>query len=404
MSDAMGKTENGFRVIRPRWFFAGLVLGLVALGWLGRQAGKPDFHPDFVRFHPPISPEGNYYPTVDEMCAIVRARYRPEQVLVIVGGNSILHGVWQPVEELWTKRLQERLGDKFCVVNFALRGATPTDGAAVIAEVLREEFPRQIYITNERPKLGAGQIGGATHRWLFWEAYFGGRLLTVSTRDQRAWRELTVGITHPQAVEIVSTALLDRVLHYRNFWNRVGFERMFTVPSLYAEAIPALLAPRKLFADVEVDATAEPFRSQRYSPAGLEAEMAITRATTALHYHRETDGGWAMNPASKLEMTWSTEEAFPGPLKARTLLLLSLNSPFYRRYLTTEERARDDQATRDSLGYWQRAGHRAIAYGREWTDDDYGDRTHLSKLGARKLAELVAPEVEAMVKQLGYLK
>ena len=46
MNDARIPSKHAVRLIRPRWFFAGLLGGLIALGWLGRQATKTDFHPD----------------------------------------------------------------------------------------------------------------------------------------------------------------------------------------------------------------------------------------------------------------------------------------------------------------------------------------------------------------------
>src|SRR5258708_2232796 len=96
---------NGRTTIwRPRWIFAGVALGLVVMAWLGRRATESDYHPRFTRFFPAISPEASYYPTIGEMSAIVRARCRRDQVLVIVGGNSVLHGVWQPAEVMWTRK------------------------------------------------------------------------------------------------------------------------------------------------------------------------------------------------------------------------------------------------------------------------------------------------------------
>jgi len=67
---------------------------------LGAWEGTRDHYPRFTRFIPAISPEVSYYPTVAEMCAIVRARHRPGQVLVIVGGNSIFYGSGQPADQM----------------------------------------------------------------------------------------------------------------------------------------------------------------------------------------------------------------------------------------------------------------------------------------------------------------
>jgi hypothetical protein len=44
-----------------------------------------------------------------------------------------------------------------------------------------------------------------------------------------------------------------------------------------------------------------------------------------------------------------------------------------------------------------------MEFGHSYTEDDFGDRSHLSKLGGRKLAAEVAPVVQAMATRLHYL-
>jgi hypothetical protein len=223
------------KIWQPKWLLAGLVLGLALMAWLGRRAARTDYHPNFTRFSRAISPEANYYPTVGEMAAIVRARCKPDQVLVIVGGNSVLHGVWQPAEVMWTRKLQERLGEKFVVINFAFRGATPTDGGAVVAEVLRDEFPRQIYIANEKAATALFPIGAEVYRPIFWQAYFGGKLLPDGDRDAKVRSQLLgANASWGKAAEIAGGAWLDRLLRYRDLWNRVAMVNINSVASLYA--------------------------------------------------------------------------------------------------------------------------------------------------------------------------
>ena len=146
------------RFFQPVTLLAGVVLGLIGLAWAGRAVTGRDWHRDFVRFHPLIAPESMYQPTIGEMRAIVRARCRPDQILVIVGGNSIFQGVGQPVENLWTRHLQELLGDRYAVVNLAFRGSSPTDAGALAAESLRDEYPRQIYLANVPPFVPSGPV------------------------------------------------------------------------------------------------------------------------------------------------------------------------------------------------------------------------------------------------------
>jgi hypothetical protein len=385
------------RWLRPRWFFAGFLLGLIAMALLGRQVTRRDYHPDFTRFFPAIAPEGSYYPTVEEMGAIVRARCRPDQILVIVGGNSVLQGVWQPADVLWTRRLQEQLGDHYCVVNFALRGAFATDGGAVIAEALRKEFPRQIYIANEVPGRIIDPLGREDYRTLFWHGYFGGYLLPSASRDAQVWHRFS----HLDFLPVSLTARLDRWLRFDDVWNWLAFTHFNTLPSFYAATPPAMFRPRKEFVDSEPDGSGLTLE-QRYLPAAREAEMKILRATSENTYERAPDGSWRWLPAAQQACEKSYREAFPESLHARTLMLIGRDSPFFRSQLAPDELARDEQAVRDTVEAFRRQGYAAIDYGTGFVPEDYGDRIHLAPSGGLKLATLVAAQVRIMAETLHY--
>jgi len=384
--------------MRAEWFFA----GLGALSWMGWRDGHTDFHPNYARIYPAISPETNYYPTLDEMISIVRARCRHDQVLVIVGGNSILEGVWQPVEDLWSARLQELLGDRYCVINFAFRGGSPTDGGAVVAEVLRREYPRQILIANEAPFNGVESFAHEPYRYIFWQAYFRGWLMLDRARSWHIAQYLLSAQQRSVFMESAASVWFDAALNYRDFWNRVCFEDFCTVPSILGDYIPKMLAPRRTFKDDEPDAYDPAFLSRRYVPAAMGAEMSIVRGMTAQFYEQAPDGSWVLLQATRRALSRMYGEAFPAALKPRTLILLSQNSPYYRRRLTPQERARDETGYRDSVSLWRGAGFPAMEYGRDFADDDFGDRTHLSKTGGRKLAEILAPEVRSLARRLSY--
>ena len=405
-SSSTGVSEVAF--FRPKVFLAGLVLGLALLCWAGYRAGRVNFHKDFVRFIQQDSPEGNYYPTVDELCAIVRERCRPDQTLVIVGGNSILLGVWQPAAELWSQHLQDLLGDKYCVLNFAFRGAAPADCGAVVAEVLRKEYPKQIYIADESPMEAIDPIGSDTYRFMFWQAYFSGRLEPDAWRKSRV-NDYLYGLgfgtklhLRPEALDIVGSNVLDAFLNFRNLWNRIGFTTVFTVPSLFAEAIPEVLTPRSAYEDKEPDATDPVFLAQRYPDSGLAAEMAIVRARSAGKYSKQPNGSWLLSKAEADYYRQYLDHCFPADLKPRTLILLSQNSPHYRQLLSDDEKARDDQSFVDSVRIGREAGIEEMEYGLDFTEDDFGDRTHLSKLGGAKLAQAAAERVKLLARRLGY--
>jgi lysophospholipase L1-like esterase len=388
--------------LRPWYFITGFLAGLLLLSWAGRHVSATDYHKGFTRFHPMISPENYYLPTVAEMSSMVRSRCRSDQVLVLVGGNSIHYGVGQPPGKIWTDELQRRLGDRFCVINFAFRGASVTDGAALIAEVLREEFPKQIYVANTSPVLSTDPLGTDGYRFLFWEAYHKDLLMdwpsrTIWTKDYDRRKPAASPSSGNQL-----SARLDQALRYRDLWNWVGWNYVFTVSAPLNPYPPALFRPKRRFADTEPDVDAIPV-GQRYRADGVAIEMQITRGFFTQVSERSAEGGWRVTAASREDFLQFAEMAIPGPLKSRTLIVLSQNSPFYLEKLTTDERQRNDVVYATGVELWQEAGYAAMTYGPGLTAADFVDRTHLTARGGVKLAHMVAPQITEIAKRLGYL-
>jgi hypothetical protein len=390
---------------RPGFFLLAFIIGFIGCVLLGHRAAKLDYHSEFTRFHPRISPEAFYYPTVDEMRAIVRARCRPDQVLVIVGGNSVLYGVGQPADQMWTRVLQERLGDQFAVVNFAFRGALATDGGAVIAETLRDEFPRQIYIANLPPLISLDSIGQETYQFILWEAFHRGLLEEFPDRRARIEAHWADPKHKDKRRDIWLRNSLNSIVRQDDFWNWIGYQYIFTVPTFYTSEWPKVIWPRKRLKDEEVNQGELPFSApDRYGSAKEAIEMEITRGFTSAAYHKDENGVWAIIPEARQSFLDYAKTAFPDRLKPRTLLLVSRNSPWYVSKLTPDEMVREDLGYRDTVKLLESLNYGALEYGRDFSNADFGDRTHLAPSGGRKLAMVVAEKINQMVVDLDYLK
>lgn len=396
----------------PRTLLAGIGLAFVALAVLGRQAARENNHRDFVRFQESMAPEWKYYPTVNEMMAIVRAQARPDQVLVIVGGNSVLYGVGQPRDKVWTRALQQELGAGYAVVNLAFRGGLITDCAAVVAEALRHEYPRQILIANAAPTQWPTADGSSVYKSAFWDAYYKGLLIDDPVREaaiaeqhksQPSWR---AGVQ-----ELKARNQLDRWLYFQDFWNDVTLTRFNTTWAPWMPGLTQFLSPRDSYPDRDTDRSLAPI-PDRYQ--GIENELAIVRGcsqyafgimdATGWHERKDTNGQW-----KAYDVVWDSflagiKGAFPEVLKKRTLILMSRNSPYLVRMLTPDEQERDDIAYRRSTELWKAGGYDSLDYGKDFTVEDYADRTHLTYLGGNKLAKLVGAKVREMTQTLGYAK
>lgn len=390
------------RFFHPITLLIGVVLGLALLGWAGRRTTRFDWHGEFTRFHPMMAPESQYLPTMGEMRAIVRSHCRPDQVLVIVGGNSILQGVGQPADQMWTRHLQEQLGDRYVVINFAFRGSSPTDGGALVSESLFKEFPRQIYIANTAPMQAANAIGISTYRFLLFEARAKHLLMPWQPREDALRAEYAQPALRNESTTARAREWIDAQLYAHDFWNWWSFTRFFTFPTPIMPALPEAFRARRLFPDAENDFNTMPFET-RFSAATVESDMKIARLYTEPFYLRDADGAWQLRPAAQAQFHDFARGAFPDALKPRTLLVVNRNSPYYTQRLPQEIRQRDDLAVADSIANWKSAGYDAVDVGKNYTAEDYGDRTHLTTSGGAKLAAVVAAEVQAMAVRLHYL-
>ena len=388
-------------LFRPGTFVLGLVVGLLLCSLVARHVSSRSYHEGFTRFYLGISPEAQYYPTLDEMKGIVRSGCRPDQTLVIVGGNSIFNGVGQPAGKVWTEELQSQLGDGYFVVNFAFRGALCTDGGAVVAEALRNEFPRQIYVANTSPFGAIAPYGTEPYRYLFWEALSRGELEAFPARDAAVSDYRRIFMSWGERFNAGARESLDRILRFRDLWNWVGFNYLFTIQNPMTPHLPEAMAPRSQIPDTETDFDTIPFE-ERFRPEIRDAEMKIVRGFSQLFYAEGPGHAWVLSPKKAKDYEEDVRMAFPDDLKARTLIMLSRNSPLYLDQHSPSERSRDNQAYRDAIGLWQKAGYQAAEYGTGYDVLDFGDRTHLTSAGGQKLARTVADLVRSLAEKRGY--
>src|SRR5258708_7358470 len=163
--------------LSPFWVFFGIVVGFALMVLAGRWAGKQNLFTGYERSDIWISPEGYFYPSLNNLTQVVRHIAPKGKILVLVGGDSVLVGVGQKKEQVWTRELQRLLGPDFQVVNLAFRGAAPMEGGAVVAEVLSKKYSRLIYVAREDRPMLIGSPEGFSYAYLFWQAQATGTLV-----------------------------------------------------------------------------------------------------------------------------------------------------------------------------------------------------------------------------------
>ncbi len=391
------------RRVIPHALFAGATFGFLACCVAGWIASGQNLYVNFVRPHMYIALEASFNPTVSQFRALVEETTAPGRVIVIVGGSSVFNGVSQSPDTIWTRRLQDRLGEPFRVFNFAFRAGAPAEGGAIVAESFIKEGRAVIYVGDTPPAVAVPPLGGF-YEYLFWDAYYKNLLLEDPVREARI-DELTprfVGAEREKLHERRLGARFDHRLRFNDLWTTVGYRWVFTVWSPFPLGRP--FAPRKTFADPDTGASL-PF-DQRYLESHRELALRIARGFAKGRTALDPRGRPIADPELPLwqAFRYAIGVDLPRPLRQRTLIVVEGQSPYYLDMLTPEERLLYYLVVERAVAMFREAGYESVAVGPDFKVDDYHDRVHLTAAGGTKLADAIAPVIRDMADRLGYLR
>jgi SAM-dependent methyltransferase len=364
-------------------------LGLASLSFFGSIAQSTVLLERFVRFHQLISVEFGYFPTAWLLKAIVDGtRKNASLIYVIVGGGSVFNSVGQHESLVWTRLLQQHLGPRFRFINFAQRAGSSTDFGSVAAELLLLGSQRVIFVGDASSRRYANPLDKSRYRHMLFEAYQRGFLLRWPPRDA-----LLSGAPFSGPDELRTPALralLDAYLNFNDLWNLATYE----LASLNWHPLLGEISfhPRSSFEDAGL--TPEQYAPLRYR-ADLDRVMRNERDVLTIS---PDDPFWTRAADLAGQMV-------PPRLREVSIAVILVTSPYYRQRLTAAEQeaslaiARHNAAMLAGLGF-----RRTLLPTLEFSEDDYVDRIHLSVSGGQKLAAKLAPVIEDVAADLGYLR
>jgi hypothetical protein len=380
------------RAVSPWPLLAGVVLAFLGCCLAGRLLSQCNRLKHFVRFHSYLNCQTLYYPTAAQVRALARDQLDPKKIVVIVGGNSLLQGCGQSASHIWSRHLQTLLGEEYQVLNLALPGAWAMDFSTPAAEMLANDFPKLIFITNTWAGSSTAEPDGQLmHRSFFLDVRAKGLLEPCPERDARL-DELARERKDASSREVQHQILLDSKLNFRDFWNAFTHDWCSTV--WCAPLAPQWPSPRKAFPDPNYDLPAADeafFRTE--SKTHLPDIRARVNGTNAL-----VEG----EPQPAYELEQHLRLCFPPRARRRTLMLLNQVCPYYVKRLTPEECHIYRTSFPATIRIYEKVGMHALEVCRDLPTRCYFDHVHITAEGGRQLAEEVAPVVRALARELGY--
>jgi hypothetical protein len=384
--------------LSPVSLFFGIVAGFALMILDGRWAGKQNLFSNYQRNYPLISPEGYFYPSLDNLTELVSHVASKRKILVLVGGNSVLLGVGQRKEQLWTRELQLLLGPDFAVVNLAFRGAYMTDMGAIVAQVLSKKYTRLIYIANEQsPMRLQPSWGSKTYEYLRWQALASGKL----RKNTPGPAEAEIAVTNPGtglSSEAALRGYFDYWAHASDQWNYLGYNHVFTVFNFLKYPPERFFEARRNSEDQMWD---NPPIPERFT--FREQSMQILRSIFESSVEKDAKEEFRIKPAVSEAFVRDAKVAFPAWFKPKTLILLTYDAPYFANQLSEDEHAAYEFAFTQGKSWLQKCGYHSVVIGPDLTNEDFADRAHLTASGGQKMARDVAPEIRTMAVELGYL-
>lgn len=383
--------------LKPRYFFSGVAAGLIACSIAGQFISQHFRYNHFTRFFSSISNTLDFLPVAHELLATAQHKASTNKILVLIGGNSILRGDGQNEDELWSLRLQKKLGNQYQVLNYGFNGAQFTAFGGVAYRILSEYYKKIIFISTCSFSEATDIDGGKNYGYLFWDAYYKNLFHPNAVEAKQIKRFRSLQLKTNNGIELHLMSYLDSKLYFRNLWNWVGYRYFFTIWNKNAYPLP--LQARRHFRDIKVD---------------IESLAATTRKSTE-RFKGELDGLHALSFATQVnfkshhlsnikqtELHEMYDQIFSERYRPNTLCIFPTYNPRHISKLSLEEQKAYKILMEDAAVLTNLLGYNTMTT-KNLTPNDYIDHRHPVKSGGNKIADQTAKEIYMIAKKLGYL-
>lgn len=383
--------------LKPSYFFSGVVAGLIACSVAGQLVSQHFRYNHFTRFFSPISNTLDYFPVAHELLATAQHKISPDKILVLIGGSSILRGDGQNEDDLWSVRLQKKLGSQYQVLNYGFNGAQFPGFGGVAYRVLSEHYKKIIFVSTCALSEANEMDGGKTYGYLFWDAYYKNLFHPNALEAKQIKQFRRAQLKTNNGIELHLMSYLDSKLYFRNLWNWVGYRYFFTVWN--RNAYPQTLQARRHFRDIKID-NESLVATTRLNMERFQSEIDRLHSFS---FDKQVDfKSHHLSSTKKAELKQAYNDIFAEHYRPNSLCIFSTYNSRHTSKLSKEEQMAYNILMKDAVAVTQSLGYNTMTT-KNLVPNDYVDYMHHVASGGNKVADQAAKEINTIAKKRGYL-
>jgi hypothetical protein len=381
--------------VAPRAFFCGFAIAFMICSYLGFSFSGLNHFKNFRRFHQPFAPYLRIEPTVSQMLSLVREPINQHKTLVIVGGNSIAFGLWQG-KDLWSKRLEEELGQNYVVRNFAMEGMSAFSGGYLAFLSLAKKYQNVLYVTVldplcfypiDKKPFGAPYYYDALYKNLL--PFYPSIDKAVHERQSGLWM-----VNKLKSQEENYAGRLDSLFFFQDFWTAITYRTVF--PDWISGELKNWLEKQHGYLDIEPPPDPLELRFTVFDDSQEKSRINKKWKNVFLS---EKNGSFSLSTDGRAGLKKDLRGLVPEELSSRILVISVKDCPRYTKLLSAAERINYELLYDINSELLKEAGCQNVIIGSDFTENDYVDGCHLSPDGGFKMAHTVADQIKQMTQR-----
>ncbi len=384
----------------PRIFLLGVIFGFGLCVIFGMKLAHDGYYGAFERVQGPYQIDNHFLLSASQISKVIRSGCDTENVLVLIGGSSIMNGVGQPIRYLWSKKLKENLGDGYCVYNLAGPAGALNGFASTTMDILGAEY-KEVFLVSD---MSEGVVhyppdGVMSQKHYFWDAYYKNMLSTdlmnyVSEKKAlfQGNRKKLSESARNDLEKIELSMLLDGLFYYNDLWTYIDYN-YFT--SYYTQNAGAWQwTPRKIWPDYDFEVDFEVLKSLTHytQPVDSEAFKAtLSKYSNLSAYYDDSSGGEEVSSRYLSKLARQIEDNYLTRVSSNIILAYIGVSPYYFDHMAEDVQKGYEDIYKSKAELFESYGYSVVRP--RFEAEDFIDPFHLNTLGGWKLADEVADRI-----------